>query len=46
MSHHNLASVLLSILSDEEKENLQINASEEAPIDSISDDEWSAYDDE
>ena len=43
-THHNAASVLLSILSDEEEEQSQVNAPEGVPLNSISDDEWSSDD--
>ena len=39
-SHRDAASVLLSIPSDEEAENLQIVAPEDASLDNISDDEY------
>ena len=42
--HHNTASVLLSISSDEEEEQSQVNAPEDVPLNSISDDEWSSND--
>ena len=43
-THHDVASVLLSILSDEEEEQSQVNAPEDVPLNSISDDEWSSDD--
>ena len=43
--HHDAASVLLSILSDEKEEQSQVNAPKDIPLNSTSDDEWS-YDDE
>ena len=39
-THHNVASVLLSILSDEEEGQSQVNAPEDVPQNSISEDEW------
>ena len=43
-THHDVASVLLSISSDEEEEQSQVNAPEDVPLNSISDDEWSSDD--
>ena len=43
-THHDVASVLLSIFSDEEEEESQVNAPEDVPLNSISDDEWSSDD--
>ena len=37
---HDAASVLVSILSDEEEEQPQVNALEDVPLKSISDGEW------
>ena len=42
--HRDAASVLLSISSDEEDEQSQVNAPEDVPLNSISDDEWSSDD--
>ena len=42
--HHDVASVLLSIFSDEEEEESQVNAPEDVPLNSISDDKWSSDD--
>ena len=42
--HHNAASVLLSISSDEEEEQSQVRTPENVPLNSISDDEWSSDD--
>ena len=43
-SHHNVASVLHSISSDEEEEQSQVNAPEDVLLNSISDDKWSSDD--
>ena len=43
-THHDVASVLLSIFSDEEEEESQVNAPEDVPLNSISDDKWSSDD--
>ena len=43
--HHDAASVLLSILSHEEEEQSQVNAPEDVPLNSISDEEWTSDDD-
>ena len=42
--HHDAASVLLSISSDEEEEQSQVNAPEDVPLNSILDDEWTSVD--
>ena len=43
-THRDAASVLLSISSDEEDEQSQVNAPEDVPLNSISDDKWSSDD--
>ena len=43
-THHDVALVLLSIFSDEEEEESQVNAPEDVPLNSISDDKWSSDD--
>ena len=43
-SHHDVASVLHSISSDEEEEQSQVNAPEDVLLNSISDDKWSSDD--
>ena len=42
--HHDAASFLLSISSDEEEEQSQVNAPEDVPLNNISVDEWSSDD--
>ena len=42
--HHDAASVLFSISSDEEEEQSQVNAPEDVLLNIISDDEWSSGD--
>ena len=42
--HHDAASFLLSISSDEEEEQSQVNAPEDVPLNNISDEEWSSDD--
>ena len=41
-THHNVASVLLSISSDEKEGQSQVNAPEDVPQNSISEDKWSS----